>query len=65
MAEAIWRVNVTNRTVTAEAVLESWRRLGGRGLILRILLDCAINPTEFAVYMGVRFDKTPAFAGNG
>jgi hypothetical protein len=31
MAEAIWRVNMTNRTVTAEAVLESWRRLGGRG----------------------------------
>jgi aldehyde:ferredoxin oxidoreductase len=39
MTEAIWRVNLTNRTVTTEPVPERWRRLGGRGLIPRILLD--------------------------
>lgn len=39
MTDAIWRVNVAKRTVKAEAVPESWQRLGGRGLIPRILLD--------------------------
>jgi aldehyde:ferredoxin oxidoreductase len=39
MTEAIWRVNAANHTVTTEPVPESWRSLGGRGLIPRILLD--------------------------
>jgi aldehyde:ferredoxin oxidoreductase len=39
MTETIWRVNVNQRTVTVEPVPEGWRRLGGRGLIPRILLD--------------------------
>lgn len=39
MTEAIWRINVARQTVTTEPVRESWRCLGGRGLIPRILLD--------------------------
>ena len=39
MHEAIWRVNVSNQDITMEPVPESWQRLGGRGLIPRILLD--------------------------
>jgi aldehyde:ferredoxin oxidoreductase len=39
MTEAIWRVNVTHQTIAQEPVPESWERLGGRGLIARILLD--------------------------
>lgn len=39
MSEAIFRVDVSSRTMRKEAVPESWRRLGGRGLIPRILLD--------------------------
>ncbi len=35
----IWRVNVTGRTVQREPVPRSWERLGGRGLIARVLLD--------------------------
>lgn len=35
----IWRVNVRTRTFTREPVPPSWERLGGRGLIARILLD--------------------------
>src|SRR5512138_3699038 len=38
-AAQVWRVNARTRTVTREAVPESWRRLGGRGLLARILLD--------------------------
>ncbi len=44
MNEAVWRVNVNKQTVTTEPVPESWRRLGGRGLVARILLD-EIPPT--------------------
>ncbi|RME98301.1 MAG: aldehyde ferredoxin oxidoreductase, partial [Chloroflexi bacterium] len=44
MTDAIWRVNVNTHTVTTEPVPESWQRLGGRGLIPRILLD-EIPPT--------------------
>ena len=39
MSEATFRVDVSSRTVTKEAVPAGWRRLGGRGLIPRILLD--------------------------
>jgi aldehyde:ferredoxin oxidoreductase len=35
----IWRVNVRTRILTQEPVPNSWERLGGRGLIARILLD--------------------------
>jgi aldehyde:ferredoxin oxidoreductase len=35
----VWRVNVQNRTLKREPVPASWRRLGGRGLLARILLD--------------------------
>jgi aldehyde:ferredoxin oxidoreductase len=35
----VWRVNVRSRTLTKEPIPESWERLGGRGLIARILLD--------------------------
>jgi aldehyde:ferredoxin oxidoreductase len=35
----IWRVNVRARTLNLEPVPETWQRLGGRGLLDRILLD--------------------------
>lgn len=35
----IWRVNTRTHKVTTEPVPPSWQRLGGRGLIARILLD--------------------------
>src|SRR5512136_836594 len=35
----VWRVNVRTRTLTLEPVPPTWERLGGRGLIARILLD--------------------------
>ena len=35
----IWRVNVRTRTLEMEIVPPSWERLGGRGLIARILVD--------------------------
>ena len=35
----IWRVNVRKQTLEREPVPETWQRLGGRGLIARILLD--------------------------
>ena len=34
-----WRVNVRTQILQREPVLESWQRLGGRGLVARILLD--------------------------
>lgn len=40
----IWRVNVKNKSFTREAVPLTWERLGGRGLIARILLD-EVPPT--------------------
>lgn len=39
MDENVWRVDMTERKVTTEPVPEGWRRLGGRGLIARVLLD--------------------------
>ena len=35
----VWRVNVRTRTLKLEPVPPSWERLGGRGLVARILLD--------------------------
>ena len=35
----IWRVNVREQTLKQEPVPEAWTRLGGRGLLARILLD--------------------------
>jgi aldehyde:ferredoxin oxidoreductase len=35
----IWRVNVREHTLKLEEVPASWTRLGGRGLLARILLD--------------------------
>ncbi len=35
----VWRVNVRNQTLSLEPVPETWSRLGGRGLLARILLD--------------------------
>src|SRR5687767_11454377 len=35
----IWRVNVREQILKREPVPESWKRLGGRGLLARILLD--------------------------
>ena len=39
MTTTVWRVNVSEQSVNTEPVPESWNRLGGRGLIPRILLD--------------------------
>jgi aldehyde:ferredoxin oxidoreductase len=35
----IWRINTRTRELSHEPVPESWLRLGGRGLLARILLD--------------------------
>lgn len=35
----VWRINVRTRQLTHELVPPSWERLGGRGLLARILLD--------------------------
>ncbi|MGZ9220587.1 MAG: aldehyde ferredoxin oxidoreductase family protein [Anaerolineales bacterium] len=35
----VWRINVREQTLKHEPVPDSWRRLGGRGLLARILLD--------------------------
>ncbi|HSM70606.1 MAG TPA: aldehyde ferredoxin oxidoreductase N-terminal domain-containing protein, partial [Anaerolineales bacterium] len=35
----VWRVNVREQTLNLEDVPKSWQRLGGRGLLARILLD--------------------------
>jgi len=35
----VWRVNVREQTLKLEPVSDSWKRLGGRGLLARILLD--------------------------
>jgi aldehyde:ferredoxin oxidoreductase len=35
----VWRVDTHRQTLAREAVPESWQRLGGRGLLARILLD--------------------------
>jgi len=38
-AARVWRVDTHKQTLVREPVPESWRRLGGRGLLARILLD--------------------------
>jgi aldehyde:ferredoxin oxidoreductase len=35
----VWRVNVREQTLIHEPIPDSWRHLGGRGLLARILLD--------------------------
>ncbi len=40
----VWRVNVNDKSFTRESVPQTWERLGGRGLVARILLD-EIPPT--------------------
>lgn len=40
----IWRVNVRSQTLSREPVPETWKHLGGRGLLARILVD-EVNPT--------------------
>jgi aldehyde:ferredoxin oxidoreductase len=35
----VWRVNVREQSLKLEPVPDSWKRLGGRGLLTRILLD--------------------------
>jgi aldehyde:ferredoxin oxidoreductase len=40
----VWRVDIKNKSVTLESVPKSWEKLGGRGLIARILLD-EVPPT--------------------
>src|SRR5215207_4955843 len=35
----VWRVNVRSQTLTRESIPDTWKRLGGRGLLARILLD--------------------------
>ena len=35
----VWRVNVREQTLKREPVPDTWKRLGGRGLLARILLD--------------------------
>lgn len=35
----IWRVNMKQQAVTREEIPDSWRHLGGRGLIARIMID--------------------------
>lgn len=44
ISPAVWRVNVRTRSFTKETVPQSWERLGGRGLLARILLD-EVPPT--------------------
>ena len=41
---SVWRVNMRTKTFQREAVPAAWERLGGRGLLARILLD-EVNPT--------------------
>ena len=35
----VWRVNVREQTLSYEPIPDSWKRLGGRGLLARVLLD--------------------------
>lgn len=44
ISPAVWRVNMREKTFRREAVPASWERLGGRGLLARILLD-EVDPT--------------------
>ena len=35
----VWRVNVKTQELKREPIPETWQRLGGRGLLTRIMLD--------------------------
>lgn len=35
----VWRINVREQTLKREPVPETWQRLGGRGLIARVMVD--------------------------
>ena len=35
----VWRVNVREQTLKQEPIPQTWQRLGGRGLLARILVD--------------------------
>ena len=35
----VWRVNVCEQTLKQEPIPQTWQRLGGRGLLARILVD--------------------------
>ena len=37
--DSVWRANVQSRSVSVNKLPQSWRKLGGRALIARILLD--------------------------
>ncbi|HCU81299.1 MAG TPA: aldehyde ferredoxin oxidoreductase [Chloroflexi bacterium] len=37
--DSVWRVNVQSRNISVNTMPKSWRKLGGRALIARILLD--------------------------
>ena len=39
MNSMIWRVNLDRQVVDKEPVPETWQRIGGRGLVARVLLD--------------------------
>ena len=41
---SVWRVNMRTKSFQREPVPASWEKLGGRGLLARILLD-EVNPT--------------------
>ncbi|MBN1148213.1 MAG: aldehyde ferredoxin oxidoreductase [Anaerolineales bacterium] len=41
---SVWRINMRTQTLSREPAPKSWERLGGRGLLARILLD-EIDPT--------------------
>ena len=40
----VWRINVREQSLSREAVPADWERLGGRGLLARIMLD-EVEPT--------------------
>ena len=39
MPERVWRVDVARQQARSQPVPESWQRLGGRGLVARVLLE--------------------------
>jgi len=40
----VWRVNMRNFSIIREPIPDTWNRLGGRGLVARIMLD-EVDPT--------------------
>ena len=35
----VWRINTRTQTASQEPVLQTWERLGGRGLLSKIMVD--------------------------